>query len=166
MKSLNEFQKRQLVGQFYEENRRKGKPFTVRHFIEMGLKRRSIYNVISRIENNKPLKRSNGSGRKAIKMNHKKIESLINSFDGKKRVSQKRKAQKYDISQSYVSKIQGWAGVKYYKKRIKSKTIPEQDIVIKKRLNRLSKTSFRPSNGLKIVIDDESYFSLSGENMP
>ncbi len=65
-----------------------------------------------------------------------------------------------------MSKILGWAGVKYYKRTIKPKTSPEQDIVIKKRLNRLSKTSFRPSNGLKIVIDDESYFSLSGENMP
>jgi hypothetical protein len=38
MKSLNEFQKRQLVEQFYEKNRQKGKPFTVRDFIEMGLK--------------------------------------------------------------------------------------------------------------------------------
>jgi len=36
----------------YEKNRQKGKPFTVRHFIEMGLKRRSIYNIIIRIENN------------------------------------------------------------------------------------------------------------------
>jgi hypothetical protein len=39
-------------------------------------------------------------------------------------------------------------------------------LVIKKRLNSLSKTSFRPSNGLKIVMGDENYFSLSGENMP
>ncbi len=96
MESLNEFQKRQLVGQFYEKNRQKGKPFTVRHFIEMGLRRRSIYNIINRIENKIPSKRSNGSGRKAIKMNHKKIESLINGFDGKKGVSQKRIAQNYN----------------------------------------------------------------------
>jgi hypothetical protein len=132
----------------------------------MGLKRRSIYNIISRIENNIPLKRFNGSGRKAIKMNHKKIESLINSFDGKKGVSHNRIAQKYGISQPYVCKILAWAGVKYYKRGVKPKTSPEQDIVIKKRLNRLSKTNFWPSNGLKIVIDDESYFTLSGENMP
>jgi hypothetical protein len=77
-----------------------------------------------------------------------------------------KKAQKYKISQSYVSKILEWARDKYYQRRIKPKTSPEQVIVIKKRLNRLSKTSFRPSNDLKIVMDDESYFSLSGENIP
>jgi hypothetical protein len=166
METLNEYQKRQLIGQFYEKNREKGKPFTVRHFIEMGLKKRSIYSIISRIENKVSLKRSIGSGRKAVKMNHKRIESLINSFDGKKGISQRKQALKYKISQPYVSKILGWAGVKYYKRGNKPKTSPEQDIKIKKRLNLLSKTKFRPSNGLKIVMDDESYFSLSGENMP
>ncbi len=53
-----------------------------------------------------------------------------------------------------MSKILGLAGVKYYKRRIKPETSPEQDIVIKRRLNRLNKTSFQPSNDLKIVMDE------------
>jgi hypothetical protein len=48
-----------------------------------------LYEITKLIFINIALKRSNGSGRKAIKMNHKKIESLINSFDRKKGVSQK-----------------------------------------------------------------------------
>ncbi len=132
MESLNEFQKRQLFGQFYEKIYKKES-----HSLGTLSKWDSkddlkTYNIINCIENNLSLRRSNGSGRKAIKMIRKKIESLINSLDGKKGISQKRKAQKYNISQSYVSKILRWAGVKYCKRRIKPKTSQEQDIVIKR----------------------------------
>jgi len=114
MESLNEFQRRKLIGQFYEKHRQKGKIFTVKHFIEMGLKIRPTYNITSRIGSKIPLKKFNDSGRKAIKMNYKKIESLINSLDGKKGISQNRIAQNYNISQSYACKILAWTGVKYY----------------------------------------------------
>jgi len=57
MESLNEFQKRKITEQFYEKHRQKGKSSNVKHFIEMGLKRGSIYNIINRIENIRPLKR-------------------------------------------------------------------------------------------------------------
>jgi hypothetical protein len=84
MESLNQFQKRQLIGQFYEKIGKKES-----HSLLCTLSKWDSKGV--RIENNIPSKRSNGSGRKAIKINHKKIESLINSFDEKKGVHRKEK---------------------------------------------------------------------------
>jgi hypothetical protein len=72
MNQLNEEQKRLLIGNFYSENKEKGKPYTVNHFIKMGLQARSIYRIIDRVDNNISLKRRPGSGRKPYKMSHKK----------------------------------------------------------------------------------------------
>lgn len=166
MDCLNEEQKRLIIGQFYQFNRDRGKRFTVLHFMKMKLHEKTIYRIINRIDNNMSLKRSKGSGRKQFKMSHKHIESLIYRVDGKKGVSQKKLALKYKICQQYVSRIIIWSCIKYYRRQNKQKTTEKQNIIIKQRLNRLSKTSFRPLNGLSIVIDDESYFTFSGENIP
>jgi transposase len=163
MNQLNEEQKRLLIGNFYSENKEKGKPYTVNHFIKMGLQARSIYRIIDRVDNNISLKRRPGSGRKPYKMSHKKIDNLINKVDGKTGVSQQKLALNYGITQQYVSKIVRWHGIKYYKRKTKPKTTPEQEIKIKQRLIRLSKSELMPSNDLDVVMDDETYFTFSGE---
>jgi hypothetical protein len=86
---------------------------------------------------------------------------LINKLDGKTVVSQQKLALNYGITQQYVSKIIRWHGVKYYKRKTKPKTTTEQEI--KQRLNRLRKSKLMPSNDLDVVMDDETYFTFSGE---
>ena len=68
MQSLNEHSIRILIGNFFKENMNKPKSFTVNHFLQMGMRRSTIYDIIKRVENNIPLKRLTGSGRKPFKM--------------------------------------------------------------------------------------------------
>ncbi len=88
---------------------------------------------------------------------------MINKADGKTDVSQQKLALNYGITQQYVSKIVRWHGIKYYKRKTKPKTTPEQEIKIKQRLNRLSKPKLMPSNDLGVIMDYETYFTFSGE---
>ena len=55
MEGLTAEKRRLIVGQFYSENRDKGKGYTVHHFVRMNMQRRSIYNIISRVESGKSL---------------------------------------------------------------------------------------------------------------
>ena len=63
MKIFNEYQKRELVSDFYTEHCSKGKAYTVKHFLLMGMKKSTVYNIISRVEKNIEMTRKQGSGR-------------------------------------------------------------------------------------------------------
>ena len=57
MAELNELQRRTLIGEFYSKNMQYSKLFTVNYFTSLGFKRRTIYNVIKKIEDRKRLLR-------------------------------------------------------------------------------------------------------------
>ena len=65
MEGFNEEQKRKLVYSFMKvietmEN------FTVKHFLKMGMKRSSLYEIIGRYEKTGTAERKKGSGRKCV----------------------------------------------------------------------------------------------------
>ena len=166
MNEFNEVDRRRIVGKFYSENKHLGKAHTVAHFLRLNLKQSSIYCIIRRIEKNMTLERKVGSGRSAIKMPNKKVESLKNSIIGKLCVSQRKLAKRFNISRSYLQEILRTNGIQYFKRQVIPKTTEKQRILQKKRLIKLSKGKLQPNNGLEVVMDDESYFPMSGHKIP
>ena len=81
MNLLEQEKKREIIGSFYKENISEGKMFTVNHFSKMKIPKRTIYNIIKRVENNISLKRKLGSGRKEWKTNKKIRKSIVSSVD-------------------------------------------------------------------------------------
>lgn len=158
--------RRLLIGHFYEKNKSYGKTYTVNHFVRMGMKKNTIYQIIKRVENGITLKQRKGQGRPVVKMTQNKIKSLKRRVDGKAGISQRRLAQKYGITQSWVGVLLKRNGIRYFKRQSKPKTTDKQRIKQKRCLIKMSKNEFRPKNGIKIVMDDESYFPMSGQNIP
>lgn len=64
MEKLNEKQKRELVVQFYQINKDHGKKNTVDHFLKMGMKKSSLYQIIKRFE------KTNTTDRKKVLVDH------------------------------------------------------------------------------------------------
>ncbi|XP_065650602.1 uncharacterized protein LOC136078737 [Hydra vulgaris] len=166
MDGIKENDKRKLIGNFYLDNIDKGKTFTVHHFMQMKVSRRTIYIIIKRVDGNIDLKRKSGSGRKSYKMDIRKITSLINKAENKVGISQRKLALKYGIHRSYVYKIFNMHGPKYFKRKKAPESSEIQIVKQKQRLLKLLKTFFRPSNEFEIITDDESYFTLNSQSTP
>ena len=66
MLNLNQKQNRELVSNFYKKNKNNGKIYTVNYFLKLGISKKTIYNVIDRVDYGKPLTRKFGSGRNHI----------------------------------------------------------------------------------------------------
>ena len=132
----------------------------------MQMKRKTIYNIIRNVESGKSLKQNPGQGRPAVKMTIKKVKELVKRVNGRAGISQQKLAQKYKISHQWVSAVLKRNGIQYYKRTPKPKTTEAQKKKQKKCLIKISKNEFRPTNDMKIVMDDESYFPLTGHNIP
>ncbi|KAL4467972.1 hypothetical protein ABPG72_021753 [Tetrahymena utriculariae] len=96
---------RQRVYKFYQNHKEKGKVYTVKHFMDEGEKRSTIYDIISREQSGLGAQRVIGSGRIAKKMPIKKVKNLQKLFNHKDNISQRQAANKFQCHQSYISKI-------------------------------------------------------------
>ena len=166
MDSLSAEERRLIVGQFYNENKHLGKTYSVHHFVKMGMLRETVYRIIKRVDNGITLNGRPGKGRPVAKMTKNRIKELVKRVDGKVGVSQRRLAQRFGITQGYLSVLLKRNGIRYFKRQVKPKTTLKQKIKQKSCLTKMSKNEFRIKNGIKIVMDDESYFPISGQNLP
>ena len=80
------------VAKFYEKHRELGKPFTVRHFVAMGVVRRTCYHVLRKFEASGSFsgERKRGSGRKAVKMSVTVKRRLVSKASNKIGVSTRK----------------------------------------------------------------------------
>lgn len=166
MSDLKQEEKRNLISDFYTKNLSKGKPYTVKYFEKLGICRRTVYNVISRVEKGNTLNRKKGSGRKHWKISNYQKASIFRSVDGKSGISQRKMARKYNVSQQYVSKLLKNRGIKYYKRQSAPDSSETQEKKQKTRLRILKKKLNTEHKHDDIVIDDESYFTLNGYDQP
>ena len=158
--------RRKCIGHFYSANHSSGKAYTVNHFKAMGISCKSIYNILKRVDERLPLQRKCGSGRRAVKMSNSKTKRLISQVDRKSGILQRHLAKSFKISQSYVCKILKSQGVKYRKRQDAPDCSEKQAKIQKTRLRLLGRGPLKPSNEVDVVMDDESYFYLSGHNTP
>jgi hypothetical protein len=55
-------------------------------------------------------------------------------------------------------------GIKRSKRKSAPKVTEKQKLEQQRRLNKLVKSHMKPSKGLEVIMDDESYFELDGAN--
>jgi len=117
MEDLKEKDVRSLIGSFYETHHDKGKKYTVKHFREMDVPQSTIYSVMKRFDDGGTAARKSGSGRVATKLPSAAKKRLLKAVNGKDKMSQRKLASKFNVSQPYVSHVLKEGGVKYYKKK-------------------------------------------------
>uniref|UniRef100_A0A914D3Q7 Uncharacterized protein n=1 Tax=Acrobeloides nanus TaxID=290746 RepID=A0A914D3Q7_9BILA len=87
------------VYKFYSDHQESGKQFTAKHFMDEGVLKSTIYDILKRYEDNLPAERQSGSGQIAKIFTPKKVEQLKKDFGHKDGISQRQAAKKYGCSQ-------------------------------------------------------------------
>lgn len=146
------------VYKFYEDHIFHGKPFTVRHFMEEGVPRRTVYNILDRFSKGLAPERHTGSGRKAKKLTKGQLKRLSKMFENKSGISQRIAARKLNVSQPLVHRaLKMKLAIKYRKKQKIPARNRNQIQLAKTKCGRL----LRKFSDREFVLDDESYFTLS-----
>ena len=100
------------------------------------------------------------------KMDARKKASLLKATINKVGVSVRLLARRFGISKSYVSKVLKEGGIAYRRRSKAPSTTSKQAMKQRRCVRRLSRTSLRACEEVEVVMDDESYFTFSGDNMP
>lgn len=149
---------RERVYNYYLEHRADGKKATVDHFKGEKISKKTIYRIIQRAENESGHERVKGSGRIAKIMTKRQINRLKIMFDHKDKVSQRQAARKFNCSQSFICKT---LKTKSAIKKRKKKKIPKRTEAQKAKAQPLCGRLYRKSEKKSLILDDESYFTLS-----
>ena len=145
------------MGDFYLKNKNLQKKEIFRKFEGLGASKCTLNRWLDRLQKNKTLERKNGSGRVAKKFSSKVIKAIKNKFDHKHGCSQRKVDSEFNITQLYVCKIlKESSDINCYKKYKRSLMNAEQ----KKSLRPKCKQLVEKNCGDKLIIDDESYFTL------
>ena len=95
---------RKRMYEFFSKNKSEGKIFTVNHFIAEKVPRRTIYDILNRIEHSSP-KRKPGSSKIAENLTRTKINKLEKAFNNNDKISQRQADKEFECSQLMVSKV-------------------------------------------------------------
>lgn len=165
MALLNQKALRETIANFYQLNKSKGKNFTFANFKHCSVGRSTIYGIMDRIDKRGNNKRKSGSGRPR-KMSASQQQKLKRTIDHKTGMSQRKLASKFEVSVGTINNSLKRLGVSYFKRRRAPKHTEEQAQRQNDRLKILADKVSGDSSSCDIVMDDESYFTLSGAGMP
>lgn len=166
MQQLSEKQRRDLIVQYRIRHPVLSKYAIAVYFKEFGISKSTIYSVLSTYDNRGTTERADGSGTVAKKMPPKRVRALLNCVTNSSAPSQNLLARKYLISQQYVCKILRHNGLRSYKKQKAPAVTEKQRPLQKIRIDRLYRHILSGNAEPQIIMDDESYFTLSGSNIP
>lgn len=157
---------RETIVNFYCANKEKGKAFTFSRFKKEGVAKSTVYSILKTFEERKTVERKPGSGRRCAKLTPPVKKRLLKAACDKKGVSCRKLAGKFNVDPSHVCRVLRKEGVSFHKRRKAPANKPGQEEKQQKRCRKLSRDIFPAKSATKIVMDDESYFCLKGDNMP
>ena len=152
------------IGLFIQRHSDWKKCQIVRHFVDEGKDKSTIYKIIKRLESGVGPKRRPGSGRYAPvsrKVKEKVVEFAVNTVG----ISYAKIGRKFGLTQPTIKKILLEYDVHRMKRKKCPKVSPKQAIVQKKRILKLRKL-LKPSDNSIIVMDDEKYLTIDGSEEP
>lgn len=161
-----ELEQRETIVNVYKLNEEKGKAWTVNYFKKQGLAKSTVYHVLKTFEKRGSIERKSGSGRQAEKVTSTVRKRLIQAASDKKGVSSRKLGAKFGVDHSWLCKVLKKNGVKYFKRQKAPATVPGQAQRQQTRARKLSRDFLPAKSSTKIVMDDESYFTLKGDQMP
>lgn len=134
----------------------------VKHFQHENIPRSTIYSIIKRFENGLPVEDKPRKGR-PCKLNKQQQRKLKDCTQDRVGVSQRKLARKFDVSRSCIRRNLKKMGLKYHKRRWAPKYKAQQLEQLPGKCRKLRRDV--TDSETFIVIDDEKYFSFSGDNM-
>lgn len=127
-----------------------------------GISERTLYRVGKNVRNNKPLSNYANCGRRPLKMDARKIASFKRIAEGWDK-SKGLLAEKFGISKPYCIHLLKKFGIDTWSKVDAPKSTPAQQQRQIDRLQSLSSDLMKVNGHRDIIMDDESYFPLSGK---
>lgn len=138
------------------------KKSVVKHFLDEGINRSTIYSIISRYEKGlEPIGRKK-PGRPSILVG-KTGRKLLKAATNRVGVSTRKLGRKYGISHEGVRKFLIKKGLKYRKRSTVPKHTPKQLEIIPKRARLLRRKFLKPN--VTIIQDDEKYFTFGNSQL-
>lgn len=137
------------------------KNFTLHHFLQEGISRRTLYNIFSRYDNNIEAENKKKSGRPP-KLNEKQCKKLKECAQNKIGVSLRKLSRKFNVSKTCISDTLHKNSIKCFK-RSKAPLYTEKQLAEIPKKCRLLRMKYL--NGDKVlVMDDEKYFTFSNSS--
>lgn len=148
--------------EFINKNPNLPKISIVAHFEAEGVPRPTIYALIRCYEQNEPVGRKKGSGRRPKIATKHTIHKLKKMFNNKSGCSQRRAARNIGCSQRYIGMmLKDSAHIKKRKKEKIPKRTLQQKEAARPKCRQISETY----RGFDFILDDESYFTLSNSSL-
>ena len=150
------FRERCMIPQFKKNE-------IVSQFVKEGIARSTVYKTINRLETDPSITNNKKTGRplKLTTANRLNLKRLTNNRFG---VSQRKLGNKFSVNQSTISRNLSKLGIKY-RKRQKAPYYTERQMEKSKYLcAKLANKLHR--NSVSVIMDDEKYFTLRGNNIP
>jgi len=160
--SKKEEQRRKIVCNFFDSHPEWSKARIVSHFVEEGMIRRTVYNILATYASRKTTNRKVGSGKTCTLNDPLVKKKLRQATQGKVAKSYKELARKFQCDDKTVKKHLQSMGMKRKTRKSKPATTQGKEHVQKQRLQRLVKEIFFAENDVICIRDDESYFTLDG----
>lgn len=136
---------------------------TVHYFKSKRIPRRTIYNIIEKYRTHLTTDFLPKSGR-ASKISNKQLKTLVEAVENKTGISQRRLGRRFSVHQSTICRVlKNRTGVKV----LKRKTAPRysnDDQERRAELNSL-KVYRLLQPGVNLIMDDEKYFTLTGDTV-
>ena len=134
----------------------------------MGVAKSTAYAIISSLEARGNVQHMSVGKkcRPVVKMPRQKRRALVSAARHRVGVSLRILARRFGISPSYVKKILTEEGIGYRKRRKTPTATPQQKKTQKTRIRKLTRSTLTSQKDLEVVMDDESYFTYQGCEMP
>ena len=170
MRHLKLGDRNRVIAQYYLDHLGEKKVFTIHHFVEnYGLARTTVRRAIQRADRIRrgrrdTLDRHLGSGRPHA-LTRRQERQCLRGVENKKGPSTKRQARRFGVTPRTVRNILHRQGAKAPKRQKAPEISDEQMERIDQRSALLSRDFFPVGGRTEIVIDDESYFTLKGDEV-
>ena len=130
----------------------------VKHVQKENIPCSTIYSIIKRFHNGLPVDDKSRKGR-PVKLSKKQQQKLKDCVESQVGVSQRMMAAKFKVSRSCIRRNLNKMNLKYYTRRRAPKYMSKQLEEMPEKCRKLADSE------TFIIMDDEKYFSFSGDNM-
>ena len=154
---------RKLLENFIVKNPQFKQCQVVDHFVREGIARRTVYNALNRRKNGQSILEVTRSGRPSSWTSSMKVK-LKRLVNHRKGVSQRKLGNKFNKHHMTIGRQIKKLGIEDYAREKTPKYTEEQAVKAKKRSRKLVNLLYQSK--AEIIMDDEKYFCLNGDNMP
>lgn len=160
--SINEEARRKLICEFVKENSNFSRQEVVKYFEGLKISRSTVYRVLKRIDKKYDGERKAGSGSKSTLQCSKVRARLKKATVGRLAKSYRQLGSKFKCDPKTIKKELLKMKIVKKSRKVKPSTSETQIITQKRRLKNLVSKTFHAKNGVICLMDDETYFTMDG----